>query len=65
MEGRFGLVVVKIIVVEALEVGLGHCPPSIVLGLEPLCPQWGVDDVRRVSATTEDLCGDPVYHYML
>jgi hypothetical protein len=37
-EGRLGLLIVHV-VVEAFKVGLGHLPPSIVIGLEPPGPQ--------------------------
>jgi hypothetical protein len=40
--------VVDIIVVEALDVRLGHLPPRVVLGLKPPAPHQGVERVHRI-----------------
>jgi hypothetical protein len=40
--------VVDIVVVEALEVRLGHLPSSVVHGLELPAPHQGVDGVHRI-----------------
>jgi hypothetical protein len=48
LEGHFGLFVVEVIIDEALQVGMDHLAPSIVLGLEPPRAQQGVDGVCRI-----------------
>ena len=48
VSGLEGLVV-EVVVIEALEVGLDHLSPSVVLGLKPPSPWRGLDGVGGVS----------------